>query len=136
MPASTPPSRPRLVRPDEGSPPSPGAAPAPARWRWLLPLALLAAFVAAAGWGAASRRAAGLEAQVHALSAALEAARAEITARQHHLEALRGAAAEVEARVGALRRLAEQAPTAPVTTPAPAPAAAPVPAAGAASGTE
>jgi hypothetical protein len=75
--------------------------------------------VAALGWGAASRRAAGLEARVDELTAALGTARAEITARQQHLESLRGAAAEVEARVAELRRLAEQTPTAPVAAPAP-----------------
>lgn len=119
MPASPPPSRPRLVRPDDVSPP-PDAARPTARRAWLLPLALVAVVVAALGWGVASRRAAGLEAQVTTLSAALEAARAEITARQSHLEALRGATAEVEARVAELRRLAEQAPTAPAAGPAPA----------------
>jgi hypothetical protein len=67
----------------------------------------------------AVRRAAALEARVAELGSALEAARAEITARQRHLEALRGVAAEVEARVTELRTLAEQTPSASV---APAPA--------------
>ena len=112
-PVPTPPSRPRLVRPED----APAAASEPAQPRarrlWLLPLALAAALVAAAGWGVTARRAAGLEARVAELGAALDAARAEITARQRHLEALRGAAAEVEARVAELRTLAEQTPTAP-----------------------
>jgi hypothetical protein len=51
------------------------------------------------------------------LGGALTAARAEIAARQRHLEALRGAAADVEARMAELRALAEQTPTAPVETP-------------------
>jgi len=120
MPASTPPSRPRLVRPDEALPPTAGTPRPSGRRAWLLPLVVIVALLAAAGWGTASRRAAGLEAQVAELNGALEAARAEIAARQRHLEALRGAAAEVEARVAALRTLAEQPPTAPVAAPAPA----------------
>jgi Tfp pilus assembly protein FimV len=121
MPASTTPPRPRLVRSDE--PPSDAGAPRTSRWRpWLLPLLLLAlAVVAAVGWGSESRRSAELEAQVAELGGALEAARGEIAARQRHLEALRGAAADVEARVVELRALAEQAPTA--ATPARAPEA-------------
>jgi len=120
MPASTPPSRPRLVRPDEALPPTAGTPRPSGRRAWLLPPVVIVALLAAAGWGTASRRAAGLEAQVAELNGALEAARAEIAARQRHLEALRGAAAEVEARVAALRTLAEQPPTAPVAAPAPA----------------
>jgi len=120
MPASTPPSRPRLVRPDEALPPTAGTPRPSGRRSWLLLLVVIGALLAAAGWGTASRRAAGLEAQVAELNGALEAARAEIAARQRHLEALRGAAAEVEARVAALRTLAEQPPTAPVAAPAPA----------------
>jgi len=120
MPASTPPSRPRLVRSDEALQPAVGTPRASGRRAWLLPLAVVVALVAAAGWATASRRAAGLEAQVAELSSALEAARGEIAARQRHLEALRGAAAEVEARVVALRSLAEQTPTAAVAAPPPA----------------
>jgi hypothetical protein len=88
-------------------------------WRLLPVLLAVALLVAAAGWGLAVRRAAGLEARVAELTGTLAAARAEIEARQRHLEALRGAAAEVEARVAELRALADRTPTAPVD-PAPA----------------
>jgi uncharacterized coiled-coil protein SlyX len=125
MSAPHPPSRPRLVRPDDAPPAPAGAA---ARRAWLLPLALAAALVAAAGWGLAARRAITLEGQVAELSGALAAARAEISARQEHLEALRGAAAEVAASVAALRALAEQPPI--PAAPVPPPAAAEGPPAG------
>jgi hypothetical protein len=121
MPASPTPPGPRLVRADEAPPPA-AAPPRPAGGRaWLLPLIVLVALVAALGWGRASHRAADLEAQVTALTGALEAARSEITARQRHLEAVRGAAAEVEARVVELRALAERSPTAPGALPPEAP---------------
>jgi hypothetical protein len=121
-PAPNPPPRPRLVRPDDAPPIAPAeAGRSPARPSRLLPLALAvalaAALAAAVGWGVTARRAAGLEARLVELGAALETARAEITARQRHLEAVRGAAAEVEARVAALRALAEQ-PPAPGAAPA------------------
>jgi len=127
MRATPPPSRPRLVRPDEPVDPPAGEARPSGRPGWLLPLALAATLIAAAGWGIEARRAAHLQARVVELGGALDAARAEITARQRHLEALRSAAAELEARVGALRTLAERSPTAPSAAPAPAetPAGAP-----------
>jgi hypothetical protein len=123
MPATPPPSRPRLVRPDEPSPPpaEPSRARPPRGRGWLLALALAATLVAAAGWGSSSRRVAALEARVAELGGALTAARAEIAARQLHLEALRGAAADVEARVTALRALAAQTPAAPAEPPGAAP---------------
>ena len=120
MSASNPPPGPRLVRPEDGPSPPVAAPRPPTRRAWLLPLALAAALVAFAGWGFSAHKASGLEARVAELSGALDAARAEITARQRHLESLRGAAAEVEARVAELRTLAEQTPTAPVVAPAPA----------------
>ena len=120
MTATNPPPGPRLVRPDDGPTAAADAPRRTARRPWLLALALAAALVAFAGWGITARRASGLEARVAELSGALDAARAEITARQRHLEALRGVAAEVEARVAELRTLAEQTPTAPVVAPAPA----------------
>lgn len=107
------PPRPRLVRPDE-PPPTPGPAEPAIRRTWLLPLAIAAALVAAAGWGIEARRASGLAGQVTELTAALGAARAEIGARERHLESVRSAAAEAEAGVVALRALAERDPTAAV----------------------
>lgn len=131
MSATPPPPRPRLVRLDEASAPPRDAAPArPRRGRaWLPILAVVAALLAAGGWGLSARRAATLEARVGELEQAVAAvrselaeARAEITAREQHLEALRSAAADVEARVAALRALAEQGPARPAP---PAPADAP-----------
>lgn len=111
---SSPPSppRPRLVRPDE-APPAPTAPGRGGRRRaWLLPLALAAALVAAAGWGLEARRATGLAGRVAELEGALGAARAEIGARQRHLEEVRRAAVEAEAGMAALRALAERDPAA------------------------
>lgn len=120
MSATPPPSRPRLVRPDEPSaPPLHAAAPAPPhRSRaWLPILAVVAALVAAGGWGLAARRATTLEARVGELESAVAAvraelagARSEIAAREQHLDALRDAAADVETRIAALRALAERGP--------------------------
>jgi hypothetical protein len=120
MPA-TPPPRPRLVRPEEPLEAPPSPAPRRELPRWLLPALLLAALVVAGvGWSSATRRAAALEARVAELAAALGAARAEIVARQRHLDAVRSAAAELEERVAALRALADRSPVPAPAAPAPA----------------
>lgn len=124
-PVTTPPPRPRLVRPADEPPAQVAAGPTrPGRRSPLLPAALAvataAALAAGGGWAVSSRRVAALESQVAELGGALDAARAEITARQLHLEELRGAAADLEDRVAALRVLAERAPTVPAPPAVPA----------------
>jgi uncharacterized protein HemX len=124
MPSPPSPPRPRLVRPDE-APPAPAAPDRDGRRAasaWLLPLALAAALVAAAGWGLEARRATELAGRVAALEGALGAARAEIGARQRHLDLVRRAVVEAEAGMAALRVLAERDPAA---APEPSPAARP-----------
>ncbi len=118
---SLPPSavpRPRLVKRAEDST-SADPVRVGRRLGWLLPLAIAAALVAAIGWGLEGRRAAVLTEQVAELEAQVQVQRAEIAARQEHLESLRSVAAAVEEQVATLRLLVDRDPTAPVSPPPP-----------------
>jgi hypothetical protein len=110
---------PRLVRPGDDEPSADPPVPQ-RRIGWLLPLALAAALVAAAGWGLESRRAAALTAQVAGLETRLRAQQAEIAQRQRHLESIRSVTSAVEEQLSALRLLVDRDPAtpAPARTPA------------------
>jgi hypothetical protein len=113
------PSGPRLVRPGEASP-SPAPAPRPTGsggGRWLLPVALAAALVAAGAWALEARRAGALEMRVRELSQALRNAEDEIAAQRRHLAEIRGGVAGVRERLDALEAMTAKDPAPPAVEP-------------------